>query len=171
MLKKSSNFAGFSCGKMKADELKIDLSLVEEGSREAQYCLDDPFFASLGQETVLGGNVTASVRLLRHGDSFALSLQLGGEVTVTCDRCLDPVAIDVKADDDIVIMLADRSDEDDSAIYVDRKQPVFDLGWLLYEEIVTALPVVCCHREGECNPQMEELLQAHLCTTAEEQDK
>ena len=148
--------------------LNIDLSLLEEGVSEQHYVLNDTFFKGLAQDVILGGNVEADVRMLTHGEETQLTLSLRGKVSVPCDRCLEPVEMDVEAEDEVTLRLADRSDEDDNAIYVNRREPVFDLGWLLYEETETALPIVCRHQEGECNPQMEELLQAHLCTTEEQ---
>ncbi len=151
----------------KTASLNIDLSLLPEGVNEYHYMLDDAFFSELDQQTILGGNVEADVRMFVVGEEVKLTLALKGEVSVPCDRCLDPVEMPVEAEDELVVKLADADDEDDNAIYVSRQKPLFNLAWLLYEETQTALPLVCCHHEGECNPQMEELLQAHLCTNEE----
>ena len=148
--------------------LNIDLSLLEDGVSEQHYVLDDSFFSGLEQDAILGGHLEADVRLLAHEEEVQLTLSLQGKVSVPCDRCLDPVEVEVEAEDELIVKLADHDDEDDNAIYVNRQKPVFNLGWLLYEETETALPIVCRHRKGECNPQMEELLQAHLCTVEEQ---
>ena len=153
---------------MTAEALKIDLSMLEEGVHEAEYVLDDAFFQSLEQTEISGGAVRAKTVIRRHNESFLLTLAVEGNVIVTCDRCLEPVTMEVKSEDELSVRLGDRNDEDESGMTVDRRQPVLDLGWLLYEESETSLPVVCRHREGECNPQMEELLRAHLCTTEED---
>lgn len=153
------------------EPLNMDLGALSAGRHEFEYKLDDAFFAALDQNVVLGGEVNAKVSIAAHEDTFKLHLALEGEVSVTCDRCLDPVKEEVEAEDDLLIKLAAHDDEDDDCVYIDMTHPIFDLGWLLYEEISVSLPIVCRHQPGECNPQMEELLQAHLCTTIDDEDE
>lgn len=150
--------------------LNIDLGALSAGRHEFEYKLDNAFFEHLDQDVILGGDVDAKVIVVAHEDTFQLHLEVEGEVSVTCDRCLDPVSEPVEAEDDLLIKLAAHDDEDDDCVYIDMTHPVFDLGWLLYEEISVSLPIVCRHQPGECNPQMEELLQAHLCTTIEDDE-
>ena len=160
------------CRRMATTEpLKMDLGALSAGRHDYEYTLDDAFFQGLDQDVILGGNVKANVSILAHEDTFQMRVQLEGEVSVTCDRCLDPVAEAVEAEDELLIKLAAHDDEDDDCIYLDMTHPVFELGWLLYEEISVSLPLVCRHQPGECNPQMEELLQAHLCTTIDDEDQ
>ena len=150
--------------------LNIDLGALTAGRHCFEYKLDDAFFSALDQDVVLGGSVSVSVQIIAQEDTFKLSLSLEGTVEVTCDRCLDPVTESVEAEDELLIKLAAHDDEDENCVYLDMTHPVFDLGWLLYEEISVSLPIVCRHQPGECNPQMEELLQAHLCTTIEDEE-
>ena len=158
------------CRRMATNQpLNMDLGALLAGRNEFDYTLDDAFFQALDQDVILGGDVKAVVCVLAHEDTFQLHLDLQGEVSVTCDRCLDPVSEPVKAEDDLLIKLAAHDDEDDDCLYVDMTHPILDLGWLFYEEISVNLPIVCRHQPGECNPQMEELLQAHLCKTIDDE--
>ena len=143
---------------------------MEVGHHELQYTLDDAFFAALDQNEVLAGNVIAKAVIEAGENTFRLHVEVNGQVNVTCDRCLDPVAEPVCAEDDVLIKLADEDGEDDTCVYLNAEHPVFDLGWLFYEIVSVSLPIVCRHPEGECNPQMEELLQAHLCSTIDEME-
>ena len=45
-----------------------------------------------------------------------------------------------------------------------------DLSWLAYELIVVNLPLVHSHQDGGCNPEMDALLQDHLCTDVEDEE-
>ena len=45
-----------------------------------------------------------------------------------------------------------------------------DLSWLAYEIVSINIPVVHCHQAGECNKQMELLLQDHLCDEPEPEE-
>lgn len=176
---KSSNFAArfvgnhvLFCARMsEQNTIIIDLGRLEQGRHELNYTLDDAFFAGLDQDEVLSGNVNAKVLVNASVDTFQVRVELEGEVNVTCDRCLDPVAEPVQAEDDILIKLAKEDCEDDTCIYLNAEKPLFDLGWLFYEEISVNLPIVCRHQPGECNPEMEKLLQSHLCTTIEDDEE
>lgn len=135
------------------------------GTYSEDYILDDTYFAALEQDEILGGQCTAHVEMVVREESFALHLEVNGTVQVTCDRCLDPMDCDVEPfEEDFLLKLAQEDGEDDDAIYVNREHPDFHLGWLLYEVIAVRLPVVHSHQSGECNAQMEALLQSHLCT-------
>ena len=58
--------------------------------------------------------------------------------------------------------------EDDMDLDEDTK--TLDLEWLAYELVIVNLPLVHSHQPGGCNPQMDALLQSHLCTEPEDED-
>ncbi len=152
----------------------LDLNALKIGDYEYQYTLNDAFFAALDEKEIHGGNLTAKVELAVREQGCNLHLQVAGDVTITCDRCLDDMKQAVEADEALLVKLATQpTDEatDDDAIYVDPRSGMLDLAWLLYEMIEINLPIVHSHQQGECNPHMEELLQTHLCTTAEEPEE
>ena len=80
---------------------------------------------------------------------------------VTCDRCLDPM--DIRMDVEERVNLEDEGEES-----MDKIKTI-DLDWLAYEMIVVNLPLVHSHQPGGCNPQMDALLQDHLCTDPEDE--
>ena len=124
-----------------------------------EYALDDAFFSGLEQDEILGGQCKANVELTVREASTTVHLHITGTVKVTCDRCLDPMDVMLDPiDEQVLLKLAPEAGEDDNAIYVAENQPVFNLGWLMYELIAVSLPVVHSHEEGQCNPQMEAIL-------------
>ncbi len=153
----------------KNDTYVIDLNALQFGDYQYQYSLDDAFFAALDEKEILGGNLQSEVHLTLREQGCNLHLSVSGEVRVTCDRCLDEMAEEVAVDENLLVKVATPSEEntEDDTLYVaDGK---LDLAWLLYEMIAINLPLVHSHQEGECNPQMEELLQTHLCSTMEDE--
>ena len=151
----------------KQKAIHIDLGMLALGEHSFEYQLDNTFFEALEQNEILGGKCLAKVDALVRETGCMLHIHVSGTVEVTCDRCLDPMEIQFEpVDEKCLLKLADEDGEDDNAIYVNRERPVFDLGWLLYELIAVHLPVIHAHEPGECNPEMEKLLQEHL---AEEQ--
>ena len=135
------------------DYNQVVLDKLEIGSYDFDYQLDSDYFSQLDHPFVLGGLVRAKAHLNLRADDYDLTISVHGQVSVTCDRCLEPMNIDINDEQEI-----DCEDETQS----------IDLPWLAYELIVVNLPTVHCHPEGGCNPEMIALLQKHHCSTSEE---
>ena len=133
----------------------IELSKLEIGNYSFEYELDSAYFQSVEKSEVLSGHVQAKAELTLRAPDFDLRIKVGGVVQVTCDRCLDPMDVAVDAEDDMEM---------------DEGTEMLDLEWLAYELVIVNLPLVHSHQPGGCNPQMDALLQDHLCTTPEDED-
>lgn len=131
----------------------IDLSTLQVGRYSYDYELDSPYFLTVEKTEILGGKVQAHADLNLRERDFDLRMQVSGTVQVTCDRCLEPMDVTIRAEEDMDL---------------DEGTQTLDLDWLAYELAVVNLPLVHSHQPGGCNPQMDALLQDHLCTTREE---
>jgi uncharacterized protein len=77
---------------------------------------------------------------------------LGIEVKVICQRCLDPVVVDLNADFAAQVIW---SEDQLSSVSADREpwivgDKMADLSELLEEEVLLALPLVNYHDQGSC---------------------
>lgn len=115
--------------------------------------LDSEFFSTQEKSEILSGQVNCHAVLTLREDDYDLLLAAKGTVQVTCDRCLDPM--------DVVVDIEEDAETEEQNMGL-------NLVWAVYEMIVLHLPLVHSHPEGKCNPQMQELLQSHLCSTVEE---
>ena len=134
----------------------ITLDLLNVGNHVFDFQLDSSYFTSIENSDLLGGSVQVHAELKLRERDFDLTVEAQGVVQVTCDRCLD--VMDVEVD-----VYEDEWDWDEEPKQV-------DLSWLAYELIVVNLPLVHSHQEGGCNPEMDALLQNHLCTALDEDD-
>ena len=132
------------------------LDKLELGEHLFDFQLDNSYFSTIENSELLGGTVDVKVRLILHEEDFAVDMDIVGQVQVTCDRCLDSMDVDV----DIY--------EEEMELEDDPKQ--LDLAWLAYELIIVNLPLVHSHQDGGCNPEMDALLQDHLCTDMEDEE-
>ena len=147
----------------------IDLKRLKIGTHEFEVTLDDGFFKELEKTEVLGGKVEAKIVLNLREEDYWLTIAVHGTVFVTCDRCLDPMALEIEASETSSPndeMSANESLNDEPKASND----VLDLTWLAYEIVSINIPVVHCHQAGECNKQMELLLQDHLCDEPEPEE-
>ncbi len=130
------------------------LDQLEIGEHLFDFQLDREYLTTIDNTELLGGAVDVKVRLILREDDFAVDMDIVGQVQVTCDRCLDAMNVDV----DIY--------EEEMELEEDVKQ--LDLAWLAYELIIVNLPLVHSHQDGGCNPDMDALLQNHLCTALDD---
>jgi len=139
----------------------VDLKRLPIGTHSFDIQLDDDFFASLEKSEILNGTVNSKVTLNLREEDFQLSIAVHGTVFVVCDRCLDPMPIEIN--DEQEIFSEDEVVPDETGKTLDGKGTSLDLSWLAYEIVTVNIPLVHCHQPGECNKQMELLLHDHLC--------
>ena len=154
--KKSSNFAADFARMSKQDHYIIDLSRLSVGTHSFDIQLDDDFFASLEKSEILSGNVAATATLNLREEDYQLNIAVQGTVFVVCDRCLDPMPIEINASD--IVECEESVDES------------LDLSWIAYEIVSINIPLVHSHQAGGCNKQMDLLLQSHLCDEPEPEE-
>ena len=129
----------------------IDVKRLPIGIHSFDIQLNDDFFASIEKTEILSGKVLGTATLNLREEDYQLSIAVRGTVFVVCDRCLDPMPIDIADEQEIF-----SEDEDESLSTI-------DLSWLAYEIVSINIPLVHSHQAGECNKQMELLLHDHLC--------
>ncbi len=160
--KNCSNFAAdFALMSEHAHNI-VDLQRLQIGVHRFDIQLDDDFFASLEKTEVLGGQVAATVTLNLREDFYTLDIAVHGTVRVVCDRCLDMMEITIEDEQEV-----DSEDEEMGSEDMNPNDKSLDLTWLVYEIVSINIPLVHCHPEGGCNPQMDLLLQRHLCDEPE----
>ena len=138
------------------DHYMIDLSRLPSGTHEFEIQLDSDFFASLEKSEILSGDVAAKIVLNLREESYQLNIAVQGTVFVVCDRCLDPMPLDIIDEQEI---WSEEEENDLSSMTTHQ----LDLSWLAYEIVSINIPLVHSHQAGECNKHMELLLQDHLC--------
>ena len=137
----------------------IDLQRLPVGSHSFDFQLDNAFFEALEKSEILNGTVACKATLNLREEDYQLSLAVHGTVFVVCDRCLDPMPLDINDEQDF---WSDELEEENTSFH-QSINPSLDLSWLAYEIVSINIPIVHSHQPGECNKQMELLLHDHLC--------
>ncbi len=146
----------------------INLFRLPEDGFSVSFKVDGSFFADFGKNEVEKAQVDIEAQVLAKGERFLLTIKATGSMYVPCDRCLDLVEVPVCVEDTQVVVLSGKESEDD-LIAVDEATGILELAPTVYDILITNLPLTVRHRQGECNPEMEKLLQAHLAKTVQEE--
>ena len=144
------------------DHYMIDLSRLPIGTHQFDIQLDNEFFQSMEKSEILSGEVAAKVVLNLREEDYQLNIAVHGTVFVVCDRCLDPMPLEINDEQEIW-----SEEEEDENVNRPSSNRQLDLSWLAYEIVSINIPIVHSHQPGECNQQMELLLHDHLCDEPE----
>ena len=134
----------------------VALDSMELGAHVFDFQLDNAYFSEIENSELLGGEVKVEAHLNLREYDFDLDIAVKGLVQVTCDRCLDEMDVAINAEE--------------NEWEWDEEPKLIDLSWLAYELIIVNLPLVHSHQDGGCNPEMDALLQDHLCAEVEDEE-
>ena len=157
--KKSSTFAPDFALMSEQSHYIIDLKRLPVGAHQFDIQLDDEFFKALEKSEILSGNVACTATLNLREEDYQLNIAVQGTVFVVCDRCLDPMPLEIEDEQEIW----SEDDEEEKNVNRQSSNRQLDLTWLAYEIVSINIPIVHSHQAGECNKQMELLLHDHLC--------
>ena len=150
---------------------EYDIAFVglKPGFHEFDYQVDDKFFANYSEADF--DNCDASVKLtLEKNTSFLmLKFEVGGTVSVICDRCGNKLPIDLWDEFNLVIKQVDNpeemndSEEDPDVFYISRTESHIHIADWIYEFVMLSIPMQrMCNEEEMGGPQCNKEILAML---------
>jgi uncharacterized metal-binding protein YceD (DUF177 family) len=150
-------------------EFEIAWMGLKPGVHEYQYELGDRFFEAMEAPAEYSHwNVAVKLRFERQVSFFRLHFDVGGTVTVACDRCGDPFPLQLWDEFDLLVKLSGEDEatgeEDDAdVVFIPRSETVLNVAEWLYEFSLLSVPLQRIHPpksngEAGCNPQALNLL-------------
>ena len=136
------------------ERFKIDLKGLIDELTTFDFRLEDDYFETLGATEVKGGSLDTTLEVKKTAGVYDLRFDIVGDVVVTCDICLDDLSLPVDTSSRIEVRLGDSYDDEGEMMVVPADEGIVDVAWLIYEQIVLALPTRHVHEEGGCNPDM-----------------
>jgi uncharacterized protein len=97
-----------------------------------------------------GSSIEANFQFANFDGRPAVSGELRGTAVLTCQRCMQPVSVDIDDSFQVLIVEEDRSDEPGGYEPVVAKASRLDLRWLAEEQVLLALPLVPLHENADC---------------------
>ena len=152
----------------------VDLDSVKDIPLNISYNLSESFFSLFEDTPVSKGNVHTNISMESSGlNELFIKVKLDGNIKLPCDRCLGEMdqlvsisdtykvryGMDIRIGDEFVSMSKDDPEYD---FTLDEGVSTFDLSSLIYELLTLSIPIKHVHLEGECDPEMEKVLQEHL---------
>lgn len=147
-----------------------------------EYAIDDTFFESYGKQDFEDSKIDVKLELQkRSGALIWLKFNIGGSVTAPCDRCGNPVDLELWDEFEIIVKMVDNpeemneTEEDPDIYYIARTESHINVADWIYEFANLSIPSQRYCREDEngnslCNPEVLKRLD-QMEKDAEEQKK
>ncbi len=116
-------------------------------------------------------HINVQVIVVKHTRFLELSFVLNGWGEVCCDRCLDPLKLDIISEAQLYVKFGDHITEDDSddsdVVILPHGEDQLDIAQYLYEYAHLSLPIRRVHPDdingrSTCNAEMIRKLEQYL---------
>ena len=131
------------------------------GVHEFDFEVTDKFFEEFEYSIVQSGNVNVHLSLDKKETMLVGVFTLEGIVKATCDRCNDPIEVEIEGEYQMVFKFDDKPSDDESLVIVYPEEFEIDLNNHFLELITVSLPSRTVHEEGECNEEMMGLIDEY----------
>ena len=140
------------------ENMTIPTAGLSQGPAFFEWKTGRDFFLSFGNTEILDADLSVRASVVKDGRDVCVDCELKGTLTVSCDRCLSPVSMEISPSFGLrLCCTAGAAVDDDSAqdgrelVPVSAADSEYDLSQAVYDYALLALPIQCVHREGECD--------------------
>ena len=141
------------------------------GSHIFDWVLDGGFFSLYEMSEIGDASIGVQLTLVKHSRFLELNFVFNGWVEVSCDRCLDPLKIEITSEPRMFVKFGEHAGEDDSddndVIILPHGEDRLDVVQYLYEYAHLSLPIRRVHSNdanghSTCNAEMIRKLEQFL---------
>jgi uncharacterized metal-binding protein YceD (DUF177 family) len=147
---------------------------LKEGAHAFEWKLGDDFWKDHAESGIIGGEIEVAATLEKGATGvMRLAVEVTGNVTVPCDRCLEDCSLPVNYRGSLTVKVSDEEHPfEGDILWLSPGEAHIDLEQYVYESVVLSLPLQRIHPEdvhGQplCNPAM---LERFKIVTEEEFD-
>ena len=151
----------------------IALNGLAAGKSQFRWHAEGQFFSSFENSEILDADVDIEVIVEKSGKYIGVDLEIDGEVTVECDRCLADLQLPVSASPKFSVKFGESSENENitpegerEIIVLPETDTEMDLSQVIYDYVCISLPLTRVHEDGECDPETVKYLCMEDCPTA-----
>jgi len=141
------------------------------GKHEFEFEITNKFFEELEYSLIEEGEVHVTLLLEKRETMMVADISFVGWVKKPCDRCNEPVKVNVKSLSQLIFKFDIGESEDENLIILPPSEYQLHLAPIFYELMVVALPLRSVHPEDECNEEMLDLLEEYSGYSEEDPDE
>ena len=151
---------------------KVELASLPPGSHTQDFVCDTQFFKNMENTDVVNSDVKVHLDIKNQEGLYDLQFTLKGTVQVPCDRCLDPIDIEIDTPYNIKVEYGDKyDDEGDDLLIIPASNPYLNVAYMLYDTILLSIPMRHVHPLGKCNRAMAAALNKHKARSMDDDEE
>ena len=147
-------------------DYSIPLNGWAAGEREFRWHAGIKFFQKFDNTEILDAAVDVCAKAVKSGHYIGVDLDILGNVTVACDRCLEDLQLPVEAHPAFSVKFGGEGEPEEGEmregsreiLFLDEADAELDLSQVIYDYVCLSLPMQRVHPEGECNPETVKFL-------------
>jgi uncharacterized protein len=151
-------------------EYIVPFTGLKDGKHLFEFEIGDAFFADIEYSMIESGKVHVEMELDKNPNMLTTRFNLEGTVETTCDRCNDPMEVDIQGNFRLVFKFGNELSDNEELIVLPPEAHELELAPFLYEFITISLPARKVHPEGECNEEMVELISKYSVHYEDEEE-
>jgi uncharacterized metal-binding protein YceD (DUF177 family) len=141
------------------------------GSHVFEWTINGSFFTLYEMSEISDASIHVQLTLVRHTRFLELNFIMNGWAEVNCDRCLEPLRLDMESDARMFVKFGEQEGEDESddddVIILPYDEDRLDVAQYLYEYAHLSLPIRRVHPDdangdSTCNAEMLSKLNEYL---------
>ena len=150
----------------KFSQYKVQLSSLADGHYEQDFILDTQFFKNMERDDIQQADVKAHLDLTKKHDAYQMVFTCRGAVQVPCDRCLDPLVLDIDTGYSLTVKYGpEYNDDQDDVLVIPYDDTFLNVAYILADTVLLAVPLRHVHAPGKCNKAMSAVLHKHRGAT------
>ena len=128
---------------------------LKPGEHEFEYLIEDKFFLDYGPQEFDNCHTKVKLVLEKNQGFMQLRFDVDGKVDTICDRCGNPLTVQLRDEFNLIVKLVDDLDtmnsqeEDPDIFYIDRKESHLDVSTWIFEFINLSIPLQHICKENE----------------------
>ena len=159
---------------------EFDIAFVglKPGIHEFSYEVDDKFFVDFNELDIKGCNASVKLMLEKNTSFMLLKFEIIGSASVTCDRCSNPILLDLWDEFNLIIKQVENPEEmnnnedDPDIFYISRTESHLHIAEWIYEFVLLSVPNqrMCSENEiggPQCNKEILAMLNKMQSRTIE----
>jgi uncharacterized metal-binding protein YceD (DUF177 family) len=129
---------------------KIDIQSVGIGVHQFEFAIDSKFFEKFENSSITKGKLLCQLELDRNERLITAHFIIEGTVELECDNSLELFDHPMKIDRQVIFKYGEEFEElDETTIQIPRNSDQLDVGELIFEFIILAIPMRKIHPKFE----------------------
>jgi len=147
------------------EKYQIQFSGLKPGLHNFEFTLDHTFFEHYSYSDITACEIKVFTVMEKEERMLVFNFDIRGNLDMECDRCGDPLNIEISGKQNLVVKLSDRYEEESEDVQIIKESDGrFDISQFLYEYVCLMLPAHRVHQNDSkgkslCNPDVIKRLE------------